>query len=484
MFPAKSAMTSCLKRNRNSLTNVGLVGLLVFILTACQPAKIAEIEPKDNTNTTATQDLKDLLPPERTPSTEDLSDTPTVDPLVRLIEPAPAVIGLRAPEALTDEKIKIAILLPLSGPTAAVGNDLLRAANIALFDLGNSQLELLPYDTKGTPRGAESAAAEALVSGAELILGPLFSSSVATVHPLARERGVNVITFSTDTTVAGDGVYVMGLTVGQQIKRAMEFAYRQGLFNFAVLAPNSPYGDAVVKNVTETSTALGLSLDRTVRYPTDVPAGSQDLHEIAKILGDYRLRQKQLEKEIELYASKEDAESKAYVKRLEKLDTFGEVTFDALIIPEGGARLKELASLVSYYDVDPEVVQFIGTGLWEDPSLSAEPALVGGWFSAPAPEKAAAFQKRFTELYGYQPSRIASLAYDAMALAGVMALDPADIRFSRDAIENPSGFTGYDGIFRFPENGIAERGLAVLEVGPRKQLVLEPEPESFAPALN
>ncbi|MCC3304087.1 penicillin-binding protein activator [Sneathiella sp. HT1-7] len=477
-------MTSCLKRNRNSLTYVGLVSLLAFILTACQPAKIAEIEPKDNTNTTATQDLKDLLPPERTPSTEDLSDTPTVDPLVRLIEPAPAVIGLRAPEALTEEKIKIAILLPLSGPTAAVGNDLLRAANIALFDLGNGQLELLPLDTKGTPRGAESAAAEALVSGAELILGPLFSSSVATVRPLARERGVNVITFSTDTTVAGDGVYVMGLTVGQQIKRAMEFAYRQGLFNFAVLAPNSPYGDAVVKNVTETSTALGLSLDRTVRYPTDVPAGSQDLHEIAKILGDYGLRQKQLEKEIELYAAKEDAESKAYVKRLEKLDTFGEVTFDALIIPEGGARLKELASLVSYYDVDPEVVQFIGTGLWEDPSLSAEPALVGGWFSAPAPEKAAAFQKRFTELYGYQPSRIASLAYDAMALAGVMALDPADIRFSRDAIENPSGFTGYDGIFRFPENGIAERGLAVLEVGPKKQLVLEPEPESFAPALN
>ncbi|WP_246157152.1 penicillin-binding protein activator [Sneathiella litorea] len=481
-------MTSRFKRNWNSLIYVGLVSLLALLLSACQPAKIADSDQKDikedSTKTIDSQDLNDLLPSDKTPSTEDLANTPTIDPMTRLIEPAPAVIGLRAPEQLTPDRIKIAILLPLSGPTAAVGNDLLRAANIALFDLGNRQLELLPFDTKGTPRGAESAAAESLVSGAELILGPLFSSSVATVRPLAQERGVNVITFSTDTTVAGDGVYVMGLTVGQQVRRVMEFAYRQGLFNFAVLAPSSPYGDAVVKNVTETTSSLGLSLDRTVRYPTDVPAGSQDLHEIARIMGDYTLRQKQLEQEIQLYSKKDDDESKAYVKRLEKLDTFGEVSFDALLIPEGGARLKELASLLSYYDIDPEVVQFLGTGLWEDPSLSAEPALVGGWFSAPSPEKAAAFQKRFTDLYGYQPSRIASLAYDAMALAGVLALDPADIRFSPAAIENPSGFAGYDGIFRFPENGIAERGLAVLEVGPRKQLVLEPEPESFAPALN
>ena len=488
MFHRKTALALRFIPHWNSLTYTCLVGLLALSVSACQPAKVSETEQndikQDSTKTKTPQDLNDLLPPKRTPAFEDLSNTPTVDPLTRLIDPTPAVIGLRAPQPVTNDAIKVAILLPLSGPTAAIGNDLLRAANIALFDLANGQLQLLPYDTKGTPRGAESAAAEALVSGAELILGPLFSSSVDTVRPLAQSRDVNVITFSTNTKVAGDGVYVMGLTVGQQIQRVMQFAYRQGLFNFAVLAPESPYGDAVVENVADTTTSLGLFLDRTVRYPVNVPSGSQDLHEIAKILGDYELRKKQLTKEIKLYEDKEDDQSKDYVKRLKKLDTFGEVTFDALIIPEGGARLKELASLLSYYDIDPEVVQFIGTGLWEDPSLSAEPALIGGWFSAPAPEKAEEFQNRFENLYGYQPSRIASLAYDALALAGIMALDPIDFRFKREAIENPSGFIGYDGIFRFPEDGIAERGLAVLEVGRSKQLVLEPAPDSFAPALN
>ncbi|MCF8467753.1 MAG: penicillin-binding protein activator [Sneathiella sp.] len=485
----KNIMASHPGKKWKSLSYTCLIGSLALFVSACQPAKISDSGQKEDlgnisTKTTGAQDLEKLLPPKGTPSYEDLANTPTVDPLMRLIEPQPPVIGARPLKVASAETVKVAILLPLSGQNEAIGNDLLRAANMALFDLQNGQLQLLPFDTKGTVRGAESAAAEALIAGSQLILGPLFSSSVPPVRALAQGRGVNVITFSTDTTVAGNGVYVMGLTVGQQIRRVMEFAYRQGLLNFAVLAPDSRYGDAVINDVTAETETLGLSLDRTVRYPVNVEPGSQELHDIAKILGDYQMRQKQLAEEIKLYEKNTDDESKEYVKKLQKLDTFGPVSFDALIIPEGGARLKELASLLSYYDIDPEVVQFIGTGLWADPSLSAEPALVGGWFSAPAPEKAAAFRDRFEKTYSYLPSRIASLAYDATALAGLLAQDPPETRFDRAAIENANGFTGYDGIFRFPANEVAERGLAVLEVGPKKLLVLEPAPQSFTPLVN
>ncbi|PHQ66611.1 MAG: penicillin-binding protein activator, partial [Sneathiella sp.] len=332
--------------------------------------------------------------------------------------------------------------------------------------------------------GAESAAAEALVDGAELILGPLFSSSVPSVRALAQSRDVNVVTFSTDTSVAGDGVYMMGLTVGQQLRRIMEFSYRQGLLNFAVLAPDTAYGDAVINTVFSASDELGLTVARVMRYPLNIEPGSQDLHIIAKILGDYTQRQKLLAEEIKLYENETDDASKEYVKKLEKLDTFGDVPFDALIIPEGGARLKELAPLLSYYDIDPEVVQFIGTGLWDDQSLTTEPALVGGWFSAPSPAKAKAFVEKFSSIYGYAPSRIASIAYDATALAGLLAQDPAETRFDRIALENINGFTGYDGVFRFPASGVAERGLAILEVGQRDLLMVEPAPVGFEPLLN
>ncbi|WP_373085824.1 penicillin-binding protein activator [Sneathiella sp.] len=443
------------------------------------------MEPVENTTKAAgAQDLDDLLKSDSRSQQEDLSNTGSVDPLARLIAPQPPVRGLRPPQTGAVKPVKIAILLPLSGPNAAIGNDLLRAANMALFDLSNPALELLPLDTMGTATGAESAAAEALVEGAKLILGPLFSSSVAPVRVLAQSRGVKVITFSTNTTVAGDGVYVMGLTVGQQIRRVMEFSYRQGLHDFAILAPDSPYGDAVIENVITTSNDLGLSLDKTVRYPINIEPGSQQLHEIAKILGDYAERHQQLINEIKLNERKDDPESKEYVKKLKKRDTLGDVSFDALIIPEGGARLKELAPLLSYYDIDPEVVQFIGTGLWADPSLSSEPSLVGGWFAAPSPAKAKTFQDRFQKIYDYLPSRIASLAYDATALAGLLAQDPEGSRFDKTAIENVNGFTGYDGIFRFPESGVSERGLAVLEVGRNGLQVLEPAPNSFAALIN
>jgi ABC-type branched-subunit amino acid transport system substrate-binding protein len=467
------------------------IGTLSLFVAACQPASVSqsEQEKKDlkdaSTNTAGAQALEDLL--NRNPSTEDLSGTPTAkpyDPLMRLYPQDQNVIGVRAVPTTDNLPIKIAILLPLSGQHEAIGNDLLNAANMALFDLSDAHMQLLPFDTKGTVQGAQSAAAEALVEGAELILGPLFSTSVPTVRDLAKGRGVNVVTFSTDTTVAGDGVYMMGLTVGQQIHRVMEFSYRQGLLNFAVLAPDGPYGDAVISNVQSSSEALGLSVEKVMRYPTNVEPGSQELHEIAKSLGDYTERQKLLTEEIKLYEKETDAASKAYVKRLERMDTFGEVSFDALVIPEGGARLKELAPLLSYYDIDPEVVKFIGTGLWADQSLGSEPALVGGWFSAPSPVKARAFSERFTETYGYPPSRIASLAYDATALAGLLARDPAETRFDQLALENANGFTGYDGIFRFPQSGVAERGLAILEVGQKELKVLDPAPTEFQQLVN
>jgi Periplasmic binding protein len=471
-----------------SVTSISLLIFLAISVSACQQTPPAEDTSSTATKAAGTQDIDKLLPPKRVAAFEDLSNTPSAapfDPYSRFIEPGPQVIGTRAPTlGAVDTSVKVAILLPLSGLHEAIGNDLLRAANIALFDLNNRELLLMPFDTKGTARGAESAAAEALVAGAELILGPLFSTSVNSVRQLARPRNVNVITFSTDTSVAGDGVFVMGLTVGQQIQRIMEFSYRQGLLNFAVLAPDSPYGDAVIDNVFLSGDALGLNIDRVMRYPVNVEQGAQDLHEIAKTLGDYQLRQKQLEEEIKLYKDETDKASEEYVKKLEKMDTFGDVTFDALIIPEGGARLKELAPLLSYYDIDPEVVQFIGTGLWADQSLTLEPALVGGWFSAPSPEKSKAFQERFEQFYKYPPSRIASLAYDATALAGLLAQDPPETRFDAVSIGNTNGFTGYDGIFRFPENGIAERGLAVLEVGQRQLLVIEPAPEEFEQLLN
>ncbi len=393
--------------------------------------------------------------------------------------------SLRPPDFTENEEaVKIAILLPLTGQHSRIGNDLLRAAYMALFDHGNKRLHLLPYDTKGTPEGAGQAALTATGEGAEIILGPLFSASVEAVRPVAAANNVNILAFSTDTSVAGDGVYLMGMTASQQIDRIMEYSYRQGLARFAVLAPQTPYGETVVNDVTQAASRLGLTLDKVMRYPAGLQPGSEELQKIAKEIANYDARRWQLKQTIKGLKGKTDAASKAKLRKLSKQDTLGKVSFDALIIPEGGQRLRELAPLLSYYDIDPTEVQFIGTGLWADKRLTTEPSLAGGWFAAPGPEKTRQFQGRFNALYNYVPPRIASLAYDAMALSGLLALETREDKFNRSVLESREGFSGYNGVFRFPSSGVAERGLAVMQVGQQDLELLEEAPLSFDLLIN
>ncbi|WP_169543500.1 penicillin-binding protein activator [Sneathiella aquimaris] len=478
------------------LINPLLIGaLMAGILSACQTLGQDPATSTEKTETTAETKATTDAAQKASPSEADmLAEKKRAEALLaeqlaeeiqqNALNNQPA-FSLRPP-GFSDEAgtIRMAILLPLTGQYEKIGNDLLKAAYMALFDHGNKKLHLLPYDTKGTPEGARDAALNATGEGAEIILGPLFSGSVQAVRPIAAANNINVLAFSTDTAVAGDGVYLMGLTAGQQINRIMDYSYRQGLARFAILAPESPYGDTVVASVQQESARLGLTLDRVLRYPANLQPGSEELQAIAKDIANYDARAWQLRQEINKLKGKTDAASKAKLKELSKLDTIGDVSFDALIIPEGGQRLRELAPLLSYYDVDPTQVQFIGTGLWADRRLTTEPALVGGWFAAPDPVKTDQFQQRFAGLYGYTPPRISSLAYDVTALSGLLALEENAAKFSREVLENKDGFSGYNGVFRFLPTGVAERGLAVMIVGQQDLELLEAAPASFEALIN
>jgi ABC-type branched-subunit amino acid transport system substrate-binding protein len=376
--------------------------------------------------------------------------------------------------------VRVALLLPLSGPSASIGNALLDAAQMAIFDVGDERLTLLPRDTGGTPEGAAKAAQAALSEGAELILGPLFATSVRTVAPLARERGVNVVAFSTDTSVAGGGTFLMGFTPDQQVDRVVEFALRQGLIRFATLAPDTAYGRAVAKALRRSLDQRGGGLVQTVFYD---PA-AEDISPIVRGLAEYDQRRSALVSQKRSLEGRSDSISANALKRLQQRDTLGDLSFEAIMLPEGGARLKAIAPLLPFYDIDTTKIRLLGTGLWDEPNMGSEPALVGGWFAGPPPATADAFQDRFQTTYGKNPPRIASLAYDAVALAAVLARDEGGARFSKDAIGADSGFAGFDGIFRFGPDGVAERGLAVIQVEAKGISVVDPAPESFEAFTN
>jgi ABC-type branched-subunit amino acid transport system substrate-binding protein len=376
-------------------------------------------------------------------------------------------------------RVRVALLVPLSGRYGGVSADLLDAAQMALFEIAGSGFELVPRDTAGTPEGAAEAARSALQDGAQIIIGPLLSASVTAVAGLARPNGVQIVGFSTDRTVAGDGVYLMGFLPDDQVNRVVSFARYQGLERFAALAPATPYGYAVTE-------ALGRAAAENkafVTHPAYYTPG-QDATETVRQFARFELRSLALEAEKARVAGKTDDASKAALQRLEKSQTYGELPFDAVMLPDGGASLLAVAPLLPYFDIDPATVRYLGTGQWDDPRIGLEPSLIGGWFAASDPQRRAAFEVRFEQAFGRRPIRLATLAYDAVALAAVLAGDSGEPDFSREALDAESGYAGLDGIFRFRPDGTAERGLAILEVQRTGFRVIDPAPTTFAPAIN
>ena len=380
--------------------------------------------------------------------------------------------------------LKAAILLPLSGPHGDLGQSMLQAAQMALFDMGYDAFELMPRDTKGTPQGAAAAMQSAINDGAQIVMGPLFSESVRSVKTMARRANVNVLAFSTDWTLAGDNTYIMGFLPFAQVQRVTEYAQSHGYPNIAILAPNTDYGNVVISAFNSAAYQNGMKPAKAVKYAP----GSADSSTVVRSFTNYDARvqamndmRASLERKLE--DNPKDPRVREELAALQGIDSSNVVDFDAVLLPVGGDEARSVANMLSYYDLDPQTVKRLGTGLWDDPGLAAEPALKDAWFAASEPALRADFEKRYRELYGIPPQRLATLAYDATALTAVLAKNSyyrkGAVRFERSDFMNPNGFAGIDGIFRFRPDGLVERGLAVLEFKDSTIKVLEPAPRTF-----
>lgn len=367
----------------------------------------------------------------------------------------PAGPGPTRPEPSAGGPIKVALLVPLSGPNAELGKAMLEAAQLALFTTGSERLTLIPRDTAGAAGGAAGAARSAISEGAQLILGPLLAAEVDAVKPVAAEAKINMIAFATQTQVAGGNVFLMGFLPRQEIAREVSFARERGLRRFAALAPNSQYGRLMADALREAASASGGTLGRIEFLDA---RGSDVGAAIQRLLGS--------------------AAAPAAAGAPPAAAPPARVGFDALLLPTGGDQLKQIARQLREAGVDTATVRLLGSGLWDEPSIAGEPALYGGWFAASPPEQRREFENRFRATYGHPAPRLASLAFDAAALAGALAKGGGD-PFTPEAILNPGGFTGVDGLFRFTSQGLVQRGLAVLEIGPGGTTVVSPAPQDF-----
>jgi branched-chain amino acid transport system substrate-binding protein len=361
-------------------------------------------------------------------------DNPATPPAPSPTKPGSTEIGTG--------QIKVALLLPLSATAQAglAAQSLKNAADMALAERDGQNIRLLVKDDGGTSAGSQQAAQQAIDEGAEIILGPLFGHSVGGVAAVARSRNVPVIAFSTDVGVAASGVYLLSFLPESDVDRIVAFAGVNGKRSLAAMLPDNAYGAVVEAAFKQSVPRRGGRVVALERYPLDMGKLQAPARAIAQAAG----------------------------------------RVDAIFIPDGGDAVPFVVKALNEAGANTKRLQLLGTGLWDDTRIFADPALVGGWYAAPDPAGFRSFSTRYKTRFNQDPARAATLAYDAVTLVIALAKTHGDQRFSPEVLTNAAGFAGVDGIFRFRPGGTNERGLAVMRVTPTGGEVVSPAPRAFA----
>ena len=340
------------------------------------------------------------------------------------------------PLAVGNGQVKVGLILPLSaaGNAGVAAQSMKNAAEMALAEFQNPNIQLLIKDDGGSPQGAQQVTQQALGEGAEIILGPLFAASVPATAQLTRARGVSVIAFSTDSSVAGRGVYLLSFLPESDVNRIVDYSASIGKKSFAALLPDNPYGNVVEAAFKQVVGRKG-RIVAFEKYSVDRSAAART---VAQSLG----------------------------------------SADALFIADDGESVVATADALTAAGANLRNIQLLGTGLWDNPRVYASATLQGGLYAAPDPSGFRAFSGRYRTKYGADPVRTATLAYDAVALVAALSKQGSQ-RFAPETLTNPSGFAGIDGLFRFRSDGSNERGLAVMKVASGGSTPVAGSPKSF-----
>lgn len=334
------------------------------------------------------------------------------------------------------QRHRVALLVPMTGPNAAVGQSIANAANLALIDTGGAKLRVTTYDTA---TGAGAAAQRALADGNRLFLGPLLADDVRAVAAPARAAGVPVVSFSNDASVAGNGVFLMGFSPAQSIDRVVAYARSKGMTRFAGLIPTGLYGRNASNALLRAAEAAGGSVTTLQVF---------------------------------------DRSPKSLSNAIAKLGPAG--SYDAVLIADGGRIAIQAAPQIRR--AGGAATRLLGTELWAtESSLAASPAMNGALYASVSDAMYRQLATKYRARFGSAPYRLASMGYDAVLLSVRIAGSwQVGDRFPVRVLTDKDGFSGVDGAFRFGSNGIAERALAVQQIGSGSVTTVSAAPRGFA----
>jgi len=352
----------------------------------------------------------------------------------------PVKNGPAVGEVLGFGPARVALLIPQSvaGNGAAVAKQIRNAAELAINDLGSDVMELVIKDTSGTPAGAITATQAALQEGASVVLGPVFSSSVTSARSIITRTNRPLIGFSSDSTAAGPGGYLISFLPDQLVSKSIEYALSQGKRTFTAILPSGAYGILAERQLRATLQSRGGSLAAVSKYEYNnesVRAAIESVAEAAK-------------------------------------------SSDVIFIPDGGTSPIVITQELRRLGVDLSQKMIVGTGQWRSTDLKRA-ELQGAVFADMDQSRFDVFKQRYAQKYGSEPTVSAALGYDAVLLVGGLLREKPGQQITKTEIERRQGFIGASGVFRFLPSGLNQRGLAIFQVQNGAPVVIQPSPASF-----
>ncbi len=371
-------------------------------------------------------------------------------------EPQPVVApNVALPPPVPQGPPHVALLLPLTGPNAGIAQAMNQAAQLAASAPGSPLLDI--RDTGGDPSRAAAQAQAAIAAGDSLILGPLTAEETQAVSAVAVPANIAVLSFSSDPSVAIPGVWPLGVTPGQQMRRLIAAARDEGRQHIAALLPEGAFGDAMQLAITDAASQVGLEAPNIQRGGAD-PAS---LETTLKLLTNYEARHGDLERRIKAMRDSTDPADRQRAALL-AAEPVAPPPFDTLVLASKDDMLHMAAEMLPDLGVIAPQVRVLGPSFWAA-DVSHLGRLAGAWYALPDASQRDGFVQAYANKYGAPPPPLADIAFDAALIGRSLA---GDHDFSTNAITKPDGFAGVDGALVLLPDGHVRRALAIYQIQP------------------
>ena len=343
---------------------------------------------------------------------------------------------------LANEKIRIGLLVPLTGKNSEIGQSIIKSARLAINTINNASIEIIPKDTQSNPEVTLAAAKELANSGIKIVVGPVFNESLIYLDELSE---LTFLALTNKNDNFSKNIINAGINATSQLNAIKKFIELNEIKKTIFLTPDVSFKNEIEKAISNSKIKI---LENYI-YNTDPTKLTKQIEKITR----YEIRKQNLEDEINRLEKSEQSNKELLIERLKKRDTLGSVKFDSVVISDFDESLKSVTTSLLYTDITPKEKYFITLNQWFDESLLKETSSQPLYFPSANKDNYDEFSNEYFEKYNQYPNQLSFLSYDLVGLVYYLILQNESV-IDKKMFTKKTLFKGKVGVFEIKNNKI------------------------------